>query len=61
MTLNERIDELVLKHGGVRQVARVLKVDHTYLWRLRTGQKTEPSDKVLNKLGLRKLVIYERK
>ena len=61
MTLSERIDELADKHGGLRAVARVLEIDQAYLWRLRCGKKTEPSEAVLRKLGLRRIVRYERR
>lgn len=60
MTLAERISELVEQHGSIRAAARVLQMDHAYLYRLASGEKTEPSDDVLRKLGLRKAVTYER-
>ena len=58
--LQERIDELVLKHGTQRAVARVLKVDHGYLSRLRRGVVTMPSNGLLRRLKLRRVVYYVR-
>jgi len=56
--LKQRIDWLCGKHGSLRTVARVLDIDHGYLSRLRSGDKDEPSDEVLRKLGLVKHVEY---
>lgn len=50
-------------HGGFRAAAHATGVDVGYLYRLREGQKTEPSDKTLQKLGLRvkaRKVVYEK-
>lgn len=60
MTLRARIEELVERHGSLRAAARVLKVDHAYLSRLMTGVKCAPSDALLRKLGLRRVVTYSR-
>ena len=60
MSLSERIDQLCIQHGSLRAAARVIGIDHTYLFRLYTGSKREPSPKVLKKLGLRRVVTYAR-
>jgi len=52
----QRIKELEEKHGGLSVVARVLGVDRAYLWRLKKGKKTNPSPKILKKLGLKRIV-----
>ena len=57
--LRARIDELVARHGSLRAAARVLQMDHVYLYRLRNGEKENPSDEMLRKLGLRRVVTYE--
>ena len=54
--LRDRIDSLVKQHGSIRAAARVLGVDHAYLWRLQTGTKNNPSDSLLRKLKLRRVV-----
>lgn len=61
--LDIRIDELVEQHGSLRAVSRVLGVDPAYLSRLRRGEKFCPSDNVLRKMGLLKLisVTYHRR
>lgn len=59
MTLQERIDELVAKHGSLRAVARVTEIDASYLSRLRAGEKVNPEKAKLRRLGLRRVVSYE--
>ena len=56
--LRLRIDALVARHGSYRAAARVLRVDAGYLSRLRNGGKTAPSDHLLKRLGLRRVVTY---
>lgn len=58
ISLRDRIDELCEKHGSQRAAAAVLKIDHAYLSRLRRGSKVEPSQHVLKKLGLQRVVLY---
>lgn len=45
MTLQDRIDELVAQHGGLRAAARVLQMDPSYLLRLHSGEKTNPHER----------------
>lgn len=59
--LRARIQELAKQHGSLRAAARVLDVDHGYLSRLQDGLKTEPSDDLLRKLDLRRVVTYIRR
>lgn len=60
MTLPEHIERLVAIFGSLRNAADALDIDHAFLHRLRTGEKTNPSDKTLARLGLRRVVTYER-
>lgn len=60
MTLAERIDELIERHGSLRAVARVTEIDAGYLSRLRSGEKASPQKDKLRRLGLRRVVSYER-
>lgn len=57
--LRERIAEVVQRHGSIRAAARVLQVDHAYLYRLYTGEKCNPSDALLRRLDLSRTVVYE--
>lgn len=57
-TLAERIAFEVELTGSLQGVARDLDIDCGYLSRLASGEKTNPSDEVLAKLGLEKTVIY---
>ena len=59
--LRARIQELSKQHGSLRAAARVLEIDPGYLSRLQDGGKTEPSDEILRKLGLRRVVKYIRR
>lgn len=60
MTLQERIAQLVDLYGSLRAVASEMSIDVGYLSRLARGEKTEPSDEILLKLDLRRVVWYER-
>jgi hypothetical protein len=60
VTLQDRIDELVAQHGSLRAVARVTEIDAGYLSRLRTGEKVNPEKDKLRRLGLRRVVTFER-
>lgn len=57
--LQAAVQQAIDRHGGVRVAARALRIDHAYLYRLRSGEKSDPSDAVLRKLGLRRVVTYE--
>lgn len=59
MTLQERVDELVAKHGSLRAVSRVTEIDVGYLSRLCSGGKMNPGAAILRRLGLRRVVSYE--
>lgn len=60
MELDKRIRELIAKHGTLRAVARHTGIDVGYLSRLERREKTEPSDEMLARLGLRRVVTYRR-
>lgn len=60
MTVAERVAELVKQHGGLRPAARAIKITPQYLYRLGNGEKKNASPAVLRKLGLRRVVAYER-
>lgn len=54
--LENAIDALIERHGSYRAAARVLRIDHVYLWRIRKGLKDNPSAKLLKKLHLKREV-----
>jgi len=58
LTLSDYIAQLEKMHGGLRKAARVLQIDHAYLWRLKMGQKKNPSLSILRKLGLKREIVY---
>lgn len=45
---------------GCAPPRRVLETDTAYLSRLANGAKSNPSDRLLRRMGLRKVVMYER-
>lgn len=57
--LQNRVIELIEAHGSVRAAAAEIEVDYTYLYRLSKGERKEPSEDVLKKLCLRRVVSYE--
>jgi hypothetical protein len=59
MTLQERIEQLVERHGSLRAVSRVTEIDASYLSRLRSGEKANPEKDKLRRLGVRRVVTYE--
>lgn len=61
MTLPERVAELVAQHGSLRAAARVLECDAGYLSRLASGEKTDPGETLLRRMGLRQIITYERR
>ena len=58
MSIADRVAVLILQHGGLRQAARALSMDHAYLSRLLHGAKKNPSAAVLRKLKLRRTITY---
>lgn len=58
--LNDRIDELDAEHGSLRFAAQSLGISASYLSRLRSGVRDNPSAAVLEKLGLAKKTVYVR-
>lgn len=57
-TIPRRVKALVKQHGSLRAAARVAKLSAPYLMRLRDGDKEDPSDDVLRRLGLRREVRF---
>lgn len=56
--VGEAIRLKVERHGSLRAAAKVLGVSAPYLCRFRHGQKRNPSDQLLRKLGLTREVKY---
>lgn len=57
--VGEAVRLKIEQHGSLRAAARVLRVSAPYLCRFRYGQKRNPSDKLLRRLGLVRKVSYE--
>lgn len=54
------VKALVDHYGSYRSAADAIDLNYAYLWRLRKGEKTDPSDEVLRKLGLVREVTYRK-
>jgi transcriptional regulator with XRE-family HTH domain len=52
--------QFIQKHGNGTNAAKVLGVSRSYVSRLRYGSKVNPTDKILKKLGLIRIVEYKR-
>ena len=49
-------------HGSTRKAAAHFGIDPAYWWRLKEGQKSSPSQEILDKLGLEPVItIYQKK
>lgn len=59
ISLQERVRQLVKKHGGLRKAARAVQIEPGYLSRLESGERVAPGKLVLQRLGLRRVVAYE--
>lgn len=53
------IERACKQHGGLRAAARALKTDPSYLLRCANGDR-QPSDGLLAKLGLIRVIVYRR-
>lgn len=60
ITLQQRVGELIAQHGTLRAAARAIQVEVSYLSRLERGEKQNPSELTLRRMGLREVVAYER-
>ncbi len=58
--LADAIDLCVQIWGSLREASKQLEIDVAYLSRLKNGKKTNPSDEVLRKLGLCRVVSFVR-
>ncbi len=58
--IKERIDFLISVYGSMREVAREFDIDCGYLSRLHSGEKFNPSDDVLEKLDLERVVTFKK-
>jgi transcriptional regulator with XRE-family HTH domain len=58
--IQRAVDRLVKKHGGLNAAARATGIDPPYLSRLRHGEKANPSENVLRRLGIEKRVTYRQ-
>lgn len=56
--LQKHVTKVIAEHGSLNKAAANLGIDKGYLSRLVHGGRTNPSDEVLDKLGLRSVTFY---
>ena len=56
-----RIEDAEKKHGSLRAAARAMGIDPGYMFRLKNAEKMNPSDEVLDALGLERVTYYRQK
>lgn len=59
VTLEDAVQKVVKRHGGVRAAERATGVDKSFISRLMRGEKVNPSAETLEALGLRAVPLYE--
>lgn len=60
-TIRAHLIELENHYGSLRKVAKARGIDQAYLYRLKTGEKSNPRPETLDKLGLCcKTILYEQ-
>lgn len=59
--LAEIVRKRLRQYASLRDAGKKLGMDHVYLHRLATGQKTNPSDDALRKLGIIRTVLVTYK
>ena len=55
-TLAALVRKRLSNYDSLRDAGKKLGMDHVYLHRLATGEKTNPSDEALRKLGITRTV-----
>ena len=58
--LREHIEALIKEHGTLTALSRRSGISVDYLGHMRAGRKTNPGPNVLKKLGLRRVVRFDR-
>ena len=58
ISLRKRVLDLTEQHGGLRAASRATDIDVAYLKRLRDGEKSNPSNETLERMGLKSQVYY---
>lgn len=61
VTLASRVAELVRDHKSYQGASDATGVDRCYLHHMAAGRRRNPSKATLDKLGLKRVIEYERK
>ena len=59
--IKRRVKAVAKKFGNVRRAAIRLGINPKYLYSLHRGERSNPGDKILTKLGLRRVCYIEER
>lgn len=59
MNLSSAVKKVAKEAGGIRALARATGLSAPYVCRLANGEKCEPSDDALSRLGIARTVDYK--
>lgn len=59
MNLGAAVKKVAKEAGGIRALARATGLSAPYVCRLANGEKCDPSDDVLGRLGLARTIDYK--
>lgn len=59
-SLREHIEARIKEVGSLTALARVSGISVDYLGHMRAGRKTNPGNDLLKRLGIRRVVTFER-
>lgn len=59
MKLSDAVNRVIAQYGNTRKAGEALSMCPTYLWRLAKGDKSNPKDEQLTRLGLKRVITYE--
>lgn len=57
-TLQDAVKAKIQEIGGLRSLARHLKISPSYVSKMATGKRVDPTDETLAKLGLVRKTVY---
>lgn len=55
--IRQRAQALIIKHGSVRAAGIACGINYSYLFRIAQATRTDVSDEVLKKLGLKRSIV----
>lgn len=56
--IQEAVRRLIQRHGSYRKAEEATGINYSYLQRLATQERIDPSDEILQAIGLKRCVTY---